>query len=102
MLLLDRAQLRCHKSQRLFPTRLAEVAAFADQRFLQAVLMVHIIPAELAFDTGGNLVCVAMQRFNLEYFSVPGPDIIAAADAAVGANCLGLPDALLAHLRLGL
>src|SRR5260370_8894679 len=100
--LLDRAQLGCDKTQRLFATRLAELAAFADQRLLQPVLMVHIIPPELALNARRNLVGVAMQRCNLEDFAVLGPDIIAAPNAAIGADRLRLLDALFAHLRLGL
>src|ERR1700758_1985782 len=64
--------------------------------------MVHIIPTELALNASGNLVGVAMLGNNLEDFAVLGPDIIAAANAAIGADRLRLLDALLAHLRLGL
>ena len=98
MLGLDTAQTVRDIRQCFVPGGLTEVVAFADERCPQTVFAVHVVPAELAFDAGGNAVGRALRGFDFENMPVLAPDIETAADAAVGADGLGL---LVHHLTHG-
>jgi hypothetical protein len=93
------ANLPRHQSERLVPGRFAELVALRESAAWSAGPAVHIIPAKLALDAGGNAVGRALRRLHFQNVPVLGPDIEAATDAAVGADRLGALDVRLAHGR---
>ncbi len=103
---LDPAELGADQLDRFVPARLAKRGAVgvADQRLGQPVGRVHIIPAELSFHAGRNVVRGTLARLHLENVPVLGtcPDIERAAHAAVGAHRLGDRVAGFAHGGFGL
>ncbi len=59
-------------------------------------------PGEFAFDAGGDAIGRAVGGFDLEDVAVFGPDLVGAADGAVGADGFGDFGALRAHLSFHL
>jgi len=73
----------------------------ADERRRQAVGAVDIVPGELALHAGGDPVRRTVRGLDLQNVAVLGPDVEAAADAAVRTDRLGTPDAGLPHCGFG-
>ena len=97
----DFAQPVGYQLQSLFPASFAEAVALTDERHLQTFRTVDVIPAELTFHASGDIICRALRRLDFENVTILGPDIEAAAHAAISADRLGPLHPHLTHRRLG-
>ncbi len=100
--LLDFRESPRHQVKGFLPTGRAKLASLANQRRGQPVGTVHKVPAELAFNAGGDAVGRTFGRLYLQDVSVFGPNIKAAADAAIGADGFGSADSRFTHGRFRL
>src|SRR5262249_44801250 len=95
------AQALRHQVERLVPAGTPEDVALADERRPEPVAAVDVVPGELALHAGGDAVCGTLAGLDLQDVAVLRPDVEGTADAAVGADGLGAPDAGISHRRLG-
>src|SRR5215510_3648141 len=63
--------------------------------------MVHKIPSELSLNARRDAIRRPFERFYLKKVTIFRPNIEAASDTTIRANCFGTTDARIAHVRLG-
>src|SRR6202022_1406837 len=100
--LLDLHESPRHQIKGFLPTGRAKFSSLTNQRRRQPVGTVHKVPAELAFNAGGDAVGRTFGRLYLQDVSVFGPNIEAATDAAISADGLGSADSRFTHGRFRL